>query len=281
MGDGVRFKQALVLLLLGGLTSAAPALADAGSQSVAYQLNPAHDGYASGVVIAPPLTRAWSDAFSGAVSYPLVVGSTVYVSAVGGSATTVDALDRATGATRWQHAIGGTYPWSGIAYDGGRVFVVNSDGLLTALDASTGDTVWSTQLPGQYSFSSPPTAVGGIVYDSGAGNGGTVYATSEAGGALLWSQPVANGDNSSPAVDGSNVYVTYPDNYYAFNRLTGALVWHDTPGGDGGGGRTHPGGRRRPPVHPGLDGFAIRRLRVDGRDRGSARLHDDARGRRR
>jgi hypothetical protein len=37
---------------------AAPALADAGGQSVAYQLDPAHDGYASGVSLAPPLTKA-------------------------------------------------------------------------------------------------------------------------------------------------------------------------------------------------------------------------------
>jgi len=65
-----------------------------------------------------------------------------------------------------------------------------------------------------------------------------LYATNEATGALLWSQPVANGDNSSPAVDSSHVYVSYPDNYYAFDLTTGALAWHDALGGDGGGGRT-------------------------------------------
>lgn len=219
-----------------------PALADAGGQSVAYQLDPAHDGYASGVSLAPPLKEAWSRTLSGGVSYPLVVGGTVYVSAAAGSGTNVYALDLASGSVVWEHAIGGTYPWSGIAYDntgsGGRIFVVNSSGLLTALDAATGTAVWSSSLPGQYSFSSPPTAVNGVVYDGGAGSGGTLYATDENTGALLWSQPVANGDHSSPAVDGSNVYATYPDNYYAFDRTTGAPVWQDYLGGDGGGGRT-------------------------------------------
>lgn len=231
---------AVSLMVLAVVT--VPAFADAGTQSVAYQLDPAHDGYASGVSLGAPLTRAWSQALSGGVSYPLVVGDTVYVTAAAGSGTTVYALSRTSGSILWTHAIGSTYPWSGIAYDnpgsGGRIFAVNSDGLLTALDAASGIAVWSAQLPGQYSFSSPPTAVSGTVYDGGAGSGGTLYATDESDGALLWSQPVENGDHSSPAVDGSNVYVTFPDNYYAFNRVTGAPVWHDYLNGYGGGGRT-------------------------------------------
>jgi outer membrane protein assembly factor BamB len=237
-----RSLSLLVASLLVAAIATTPAFADAGNQSVAYQLDPAHDGYASGVSLAPPLTKAWSQTLSGGVSYPLVLGDTVYVSAAAGSGTNVYALNRTSGTILWEHAIGGTYPWSGIAYDntgaGGRLFVINSDGLLTALDAGTGSAVWSALLPGQYSFSSPPTAVNGIVYVGGAGSGGTLYATNESNGALLWSQPVANGDNSSPAVDGSNVYVTYPDNYYAFDRSTGAPVWHDYLNGDGGGGRT-------------------------------------------
>jgi outer membrane protein assembly factor BamB len=242
----VRVRISALWLLITALITLAvvtsPARADAGGSSVAYQLDPAHDGYASGVSLAPPLTKAWTQTLSGAVSYPLVVGDAVYVSAGASTGTNVYALSRTTGSILWEHAVGSTYPWSGIAYDvtgaGGRIFVINSDGLLTALDAGTGGAVWSTKLPGQYSFSSPPTAVNGIVYVGGAGSGGTLYATYESTGALLWSQPVANGDNSSPAVDGSNVYVTYPDNYYAFNRTTGVPVWHDYLDGDGGGGRT-------------------------------------------
>jgi outer membrane protein assembly factor BamB len=237
-----RSLSLLTVCLLLPLVVTIPALADAGRQSVAYQLDPAHDGYASGVSLAPPLSKAWSKTLSGGLSYPLVVGRNVYVSAAAGNGTDVYALSLTSGSILWEHSIGGSYPWSGIAYDsagtGGRIFVVNSDGLLTALNAGTGTAVWSVQLPGQYSFSSPPTAQNGIVYDGGAGSGGTLYATNESNGALLWSKPVANGDNSSPAVDGSNVYVTYPDNYYAFDQRTGAPVWHDYLNGYGGGGRT-------------------------------------------
>jgi outer membrane protein assembly factor BamB len=239
---GRLFRTAAALVVLGVMVPALPALADAGSQSVTYQLDTGHDGYASGVSLAPPLTRAWSRTLSGGVSYPVIAGGRVFVTAAAGNGTNVYALNQSTGAIEWQKPIGSTYPWSGIAYDVtngvARLFVVNNDGLLTALDPASGTSLWSFQLPGQYQFSSPPTAAAGIVYDSGAGTGGTLYANNERTGALLWKQPVANGDNSSPAVDGSNVYVTYPDNYYAFNRDTGAPVWHDYLNGDGGGGRT-------------------------------------------
>jgi len=176
-----------------------------------------------------------------APSYPLVVDGTVYVTAgdSGGSyGTTLYALDQATGAVIWQHGLGGTYYWSGLAYDAGRVFAVNYDGLLSAFDAVTGDVDWSYQLPGQYAFSSPPTAVDGIVYDGGAGFGGTLYANRESSGAQVWTNEVATGDNSSPAVDGSDVFVTYPDNYYAFDRTTGASTGSTPSAGMAEGGRT-------------------------------------------
>jgi outer membrane protein assembly factor BamB len=237
-----RSLATVAVLMLALVIGTAGAAADAGSQSVAYQLDPGHDGFASGVSLAPPLTRAWSQTLSGDVSYPVIAGGRVFVTAAASNGTNVYALNQSTGAILWQKPIGSTYAWSGIAYDVlngvARLFVINNDGLLTAVDPGTGTSLWSFQLPGQYQFSSPPTASGGIVYDGGAGSGGTVYANDESTGALIWSQPVANGDNSSPAVDGSNVYVTYPDNYYAFNRQTGAPVWHDYLDGDGGGGRT-------------------------------------------
>ncbi|MBV9606246.1 MAG: PQQ-like beta-propeller repeat protein [Solirubrobacterales bacterium] len=240
LGKVGRCGLIVVALLWAGVVSAGPAVADVTDQSVAYQVDPAHDGWLQGITLQTPLQEGWSDTFGGDVSYPLVVNGTVYVTALppGGDDSDLFALNQTTGKVLWQHDLGTGYAWSGLAYDGGRLFAVNSGGLLTAFDAIDGTIDWSRQLQGQYMFSSPPTAVGGIVYDGGAGGGGTLYANDEATGAMLWSQSVANGDNSSPAVDGSNVYVTYPDNYYAFNRVTGALSWLDALGGDGGGGRT-------------------------------------------
>jgi outer membrane protein assembly factor BamB len=230
----------LAVLASACLLTSGVAMADVTDQSVAYQVDAAHDGWLQGVNFPTPLAQEWSDTFAQDVSYPLVVNGTVYVTAVpaNGSDSELFALSEATGNIVWQQDLGGQYTSPGLAYDAGRVFAVDSGGLLVAYNATSGTIDWASQLPGQYMFSSPPTASGGIVYVGGAGTGGTLYATSEATGALLWSQSVANGDNSSPAVDASQVYVSYPDNYYAFNRTTGALDWHDALGGDGGGGRT-------------------------------------------
>lgn len=77
--------------------TAVPALADAGDQSVAYQLDSGHDGYASGVTIAPPLSHAWTQTLSGAISYPLIVNGVVYVTAVASNGTNVYALTASDG----------------------------------------------------------------------------------------------------------------------------------------------------------------------------------------
>ena len=231
--------QTVPALLAAALVIAAPApaRADSGGQSTAYQVDPAHDGWLPGSPIPVPAARAWADAFGGPPSYPLIVNGAAYVIAVpaSGSGVALFALNAATGAVRWQHALtSGT----GLTYDTGRIFVVDRGGLLSAFDAASGAIDWSAQLPGQYAFSAPPTAAGGIVYVGGAGNSGTLYATNETTGALLWSDPVQNGDTSSPAVDAANVYVTYPGQYYAFNRTTGATAWYDDGSIEGGGGWT-------------------------------------------
>jgi outer membrane protein assembly factor BamB len=237
---------AATLLLLGSL--AAPVSAQAGptapgpAQAVAYQISVSHDGYSGDTTITPPLTAQWTIQFAGPVSYPLIAGGMVFVTVAdnGGSyGTTLYALDQATGATIWSQPISGTYFWSDAAYDGGHIFVLNYDGLLREFDAATGIPGWSVQLPGQYAFSSPPTAAGGIVYTGGAGSGGTVYAVSESSGAVLWTQPVANGDHSSPALSAADVYVSYECGLvYAFDRVTGQRRWFSNGPCEGGGGKT-------------------------------------------
>jgi outer membrane protein assembly factor BamB len=109
---------------------------------------------------------------------------------------------------------------------------------MQAFDAATGVLKWSTSLTGQYLFSSPPTAANGFVYTGGAGSGGTVYAVNQSNGAIAWTQGVANGDDSAPAVSADGVYVTYPCNTYSFNPSTGEIIWQNRTGCDGGGGAT-------------------------------------------
>lgn len=215
------------------------------SQSVAYQMDYAHSGrVVFSDSISFPGSPTWSVTLNGSISYPLIAGGRVYVttsSPVSGSGygTSLYALNEQTGSTVWGPInIPGTYNWSGLAYDNGKVFVINFNGLLKAFNAATGQLLWSSQMPNQYSFTSPPTSVNGIVYVGGAGSGGTLYAVDASNGNVLWTAEVSNGDHSSPAVSSDGVFVTYPCQAYKFDPLTGAALWHYSGGCDGGGGRT-------------------------------------------
>lgn len=245
MGGARRFGKLFgrLVVLACALLALAPSSSWATTkpaQSTAYQLDAAHDGYLPSLSLSTPLHHAWSRSFGGTLTYPLSADGLVFLTAPvssQGGGSELYALSLSTGHIQWSHLLGGD-GWSGVAYDSGRVFAVTDGGVLTAFTASSGHLDWSAQLPDQYDFSSAPTAVHGIVYDSGAGDGGNLYANSESTGTLLWTDLVANGDSSSPAVGSQDVYVTYPDNYYAFNRSTGKTAWVDALGGDGGGGRT-------------------------------------------
>jgi outer membrane protein assembly factor BamB/uncharacterized protein YjdB len=216
------------------------------SQAVTYQIDYAHSGRA---VFPDPITfpnnPAWSVTLNGDISYPLIAGGMVYVTTTspgtGGAiyGTSLYALNAQDGTIAWGPiAITGNYSWSASAYDHGKLFVMNFDGLLRSFDATTGAPGWSKQLPFQWAFTSPPTAVDGIVYVGGAGSGGTLYAVDEITGNVLWTAPVWNGDHSSPAVSSDGVFVSYPSQVYKFDPVTGTPLWHYSGAGSGGGGRT-------------------------------------------
>ena len=178
----------------------------------------------------------------GQVSYPLIAGGRVYVTTSGlngGYGTQLHALDVATGTVAWgPAAIPGVYFSSGIAYDQGKVFVLNDDGLLRTFDAATGAEGWSIKLPLQYAFRSPPVALDGVVYASGAGSGGSVYAIDASNGRLMWHSRIAT-DSSSPAVQGDGVFVSYSCQIEKLDAYTGSSLWiHNGDCSTGGGGRT-------------------------------------------
>jgi outer membrane protein assembly factor BamB len=222
-------------------TPSAEAISTHSSFAVAYQINQAHTGLQLDDLLRPPLTRRWSHTFSSSISYPLIAGGKVFVTVrnVSEYGTTLYALDEATGTTAWSRPIPGTYYWSNAAYEAGRVFVVNFDGVLQAFSATDGSTIWARQLPGQYAFSSAPVVSNGVIYLGGAGSGGTLYAVSSVTGNVLWTRSVENGDESSPALSSTSVFVSYAGpQVYAFNRSNGAPIWHYDSGFEGGGGKT-------------------------------------------
>jgi outer membrane protein assembly factor BamB len=209
--------------------------------AVAYQIDAAHTG-AQFDTITPPLTQRWSRDLGGQISYPLIAGGRIFVTVANQASygTKLYALDEANGATLWGPVdLGGTYGWSNAAYEAGRVFAVNFDGLLRAFDAASGALLWSKQLPGQYSFDSPPTASGGLVYVVGAGTGVTLYAVDEQDGAVIWSNLMFSGSDSSPAVTSTGVFVSFACNaVYDFSPQDGSLIWQHSEGCTGGGGST-------------------------------------------
>ena len=212
------------------------------SEAVAYRINPSHAGVQPGDTLRLPLAPRWTHTFdSSRISYPLAASGRVFVTV--GSETGYGgglyALDAADGSVLWGPvALGGTY-WSlHAAYDRGRVFVLNFDGLMTAFDDASGAQLWVTKLPNQWWFDAPPTAWGGRVYAEGGGSGGTLFAVDAVDGSVVWSAPVA-GTSSSPAVSALGVFVANPCNHVSsFSFECGTTLWSYAGDCSGGGGST-------------------------------------------
>ena len=111
---------------------------------------------------------------------------------------------------------------------GGRVFAMDSDGLVTAFDAGSGRVAWSFDTQGKKDRS---TNVGGGL----AADGGVVYASTgraeilaldAAGGGLKWRVPLGAPARSSPTVaDGRIFVVTIEQQLAAFSTEDGRRLW--------------------------------------------------------
>lgn len=218
-------------------------------QSVTLQNNVQHDGNDPNSPLTPPLTLKWQKDLSAigvtSISYPLIAEGRIIVTTQSNSGSGSDftkaviAFDEETGRQVWLVNMSGTYGFLSAAYDSGKVFTINFDGLMHALDAASGKELWSVKLPNQYAFSSAPTAFNGLVFVGGAGSGGTLYAVDEMNGNVVWTASVENGDSSSPSVIPGRVFVSYAcPQAYAFATSNGQRVWHFSGACEGGGGAT-------------------------------------------
>ena len=102
-----------VALLAGIPALAAPA---APPEATTYHITPDHAGVtSSGGALALQPKPLWTRTVTGTVSYPVIAGGRVFVTApaASGPGTLINAFDAKTGSTVWGPvAIGGTYPWS-------------------------------------------------------------------------------------------------------------------------------------------------------------------------
>lgn len=212
-----------------------------GAGSVTYQVNPAHSGRIGSSTLKPPLRPLWTATVGMAPSYPLLAEHKVFTVVRNNDdyGNKLYALDAGTGQQVWFRDVPGVYYWTGIAYENGRVFILNHDGHLQAVDASNGELLWARELAGQYSFSSEPSVKDGILYTAGSGSGGTLYAVRTQDGTVLWSRSVDNGDHTSPAVSSDTVFTSHAcTSVWAFDRLMGLEKWHYQTDCHGGGGKT-------------------------------------------
>jgi outer membrane protein assembly factor BamB len=115
--------------------------------------------------------------------------------------------------------------------------VDTTNGTLSARNPNTGVAEWSTEIHGQ--ALGIPTAADGMIYMTGAyeSGGSTVYGIDAASGSKAWSEPVNDGEVSTPAVSSSGVYVAYScDRIYDFDPSNGAEMWKHLTNCEGGGG---------------------------------------------
>jgi outer membrane protein assembly factor BamB len=230
----------------GNSTAALPvSIQNPSPDAVALQITPDHAGAITFNSLTFPTSSTWSVDLGGQPSYALIADRKVFVTVkIGvGSATgsQLVALDQASGHIVWgpiQLPEGWAFP----AYDSGKVFVITSFGVgpgtLQSYDAETGQTDWTTTFPFGIAFETAPTAANGFVYLVAGNTGSAPYGIDAGSGSIVWQQFAPSGTGSTPAVTSQGVYIAAPCSTAGFAPVTGASLFADSSGCEGGGGST-------------------------------------------
>jgi outer membrane protein assembly factor BamB len=112
---------------------------------------------------------------------------------------------------------------------GGRVFTIDTAGIVHAFDARTGAPAWSTQTPTERG-GAPAMYGGGVAYDKGriyATNGiGFVAALDERNGGIVWKAKPGGPLRGAPSVANNAVYVmSQDDQIYSLKADDGSTNW--------------------------------------------------------
>lgn len=209
------------------------------SAAVAYRNDIAHSGKLMHE-LEPPLARLWSKTFDVAVSYPLIVGTRVFVSTRGDQGKPiVRAFDRLSGEALWSSESLATPSGfrAHIAYDRGQIFAADDDGYVMAVSAETGDIAWNVRLEPIYGFATMPVATGGVVLLTGATNDekGKLFALDERDGSVMY-RGVAQGVGHV-TLGGSRAFTSGGcHETKAADLESGVELWHYQENCFGGGG---------------------------------------------
>ena len=125
--------------------------------------------------------------------------------------------------TKWNFPTGGAVTASPVVANG-ILYIGSQDGTLYARNAGTGKSLWSYPTGG--SITSTPAVDNNrvFVYSSG----GVFYVLNATTGKLLWQRSIGTDSDSSPVTANGVVYVGthYDGNLYAFNEVTGSMLWN-------------------------------------------------------
>lgn len=203
-----------------------------------YQTNPSLNGSVTMPGFLPPLRTKWTaqfDGYYGYVSYALAAQHKIFVLSSTPNinyGARLSAVDPATGQTLWGPVnIAFTYYWAAMAYDNGRIFVLDNNGKLSAFEAADGSFVWSTNAPGGYSAYdySPPVAVNGLIFTRISSNL-RVFKASD--GSMVWSKTIPSSDyifmhGSSVFVGDDGVYLAGScQKAFKFQIFDGNPIWN-------------------------------------------------------
>ncbi len=178
------------------------------------------------------------DATSGAVQWMFpnsqsdTIGSPAVANGVvyfGSGDANIYALDATTGALIWKYNPN-NYPINSTpVVANGAVYVTVNNGEVLALDPSTGVPIWTFGFFNRNGIASP-AVVNGVVYVSIGGAPDQLYAFDATTGAILWQTTVSN-SQSTPAVANGVIYIgSFDDNVYAFDASDGMQLWSSPTG---------------------------------------------------
>jgi len=170
--------------------------------------------------------RIFTDQLSGGTFYqskPTAADGNLFFGTPSGFLYSVDAE---TGDENWKFEMGGAIS-VGAALADGKVYAGQQGGerFFYCLDASTGELVWKQTIPGGWVWGSAAVD-DGLVYVPTV-NGYAVCLDGETGH-IVWMYPTAKSVPAEPAIDGDLVYFgSWSRALYAFNKLTGEIVWKE------------------------------------------------------